>query len=269
MDKSLTLYYIPVCPFCQRIEILLALKGLTDRVKMVPVDITVPRPDWLLEKTAGSTAMPVLETEEGHVIKESLVILQYLEHRFPEPRVAQAQPWPRSVEGMLVTLAGDFLTAGYQLLTNQSLERRAKLMDALQAQYRQIDAFLLQHAPDSDFLFEQFGMAEVVFTPVFMRFWFLEYYEGWQLPETSEYQRVARWRDACLAHGAVKQVSREQIIKLYYDYSRGAVNGAVPSGRACSSMSFAPDWTVRPWPPRDKYGPAASDAELGLVTQIG
>lgn len=28
---------------------------------------------------------------------------------------------------------------------------------------------------------------------------------------------------------------------------------------------FEPDWPQRPWPPRDKWGAGATDAELGLV----
>ena len=39
---ELTVYHIPVCPFCQRLEILLALKGLQDRVRFVVIDITQP-----------------------------------------------------------------------------------------------------------------------------------------------------------------------------------------------------------------------------------
>ena len=43
---------------------------------------------------------------------------------------------------------------------------------------------------------EEFGWAETVFTPFFMRFWFLEYYEGFALPEEPAYARVRAWRDA-------------------------------------------------------------------------
>jgi glutathione S-transferase len=77
--------------------------------------------------------------------------------------------------------------------------------------------------------------------------------------------RVRRWRDACLAHPAAQQVSREEVVKAYYDYARGAGNGALPEGRQVSSFAFAPHWSTRPWPPREKYGPGATDAELGLV----
>lgn len=40
-----TLHHIPVCPFCQRFEILLARKGLRDEVDFQVVDITKPRAD--------------------------------------------------------------------------------------------------------------------------------------------------------------------------------------------------------------------------------
>jgi glutathionyl-hydroquinone reductase len=38
-----TVYHIPVCPFSQRLEILLALKGLRGAVDFHVVDITKPR----------------------------------------------------------------------------------------------------------------------------------------------------------------------------------------------------------------------------------
>ncbi len=98
-------------------------------------------------------------------------------------------------------------------------------------QYEKLDDFLLQHSPAGPFLFEDFGWAETVFTPFFMRFWFLEYYEDFQLPLDGRYARVQRWIDACLAHPAAQQVCKEEIVKLYYDYAMGAGNGAFLPGR--------------------------------------
>lgn len=258
-------YHIPVCPFCQRLDILLTLKGKRDAVDFQAIDITRPRPDWLLRKTRGTTALPVLETAEGHIIKESLVILQYLEDVYPDPPVAQHAPWPRAVEGMLTQLCGDFITQGYGWLMNQDPARRGAFREAMLAQYALLDDFLVAHAPGGPFLFDDFGWAEVVFTPFFQRFWFLEYYEGFALPNVPRYARVRQWVDACVAHPAAQQANREEIVKLYYDYSKGAGNGALLPGRTVSSFAFEPDWRSRPWPPRDKYGHSATDAELGLT----
>ena len=262
---SLAIYHIPVCPFSQRVEILLSLKGRRGEVAFQVVDITKPRPDWLLVKTKGATALPVMELPDGRILKESLVLLQYLEDIFPEPRVAQRDPYRRAIENMMTRMEGEFVTQGYTFVMNQDRARRDALRDGMLRLYARLDAFLMEHSPSGTFLFEDFGWAETVFTPFFARFWFLEYYEDFDLPADPGCARVRRWRDACLAHPAAQQVTKEEIVKAYYDYAKGAGNGALLPGRTRSSFVFEPGWPARPWPPKDKYGHAATDAELGLA----
>lgn len=258
-------HHIPVCPFSQRLEILLELKGCRDRVDFRVVDITRPRDPALLARTGGHTALPVLLADDGTVLRESLVILRYLEALFPQPRIAQPDPLRHAVEDLMCVQEGAFTAAGYRLVMNQDRARRDDLTQALLAQYAELDAFLCRHGGDGPFLFERFGWAEVVYTPIFMRYGFLGYYEDFELPDDARYARVRAWRDACLAHPAAQQVSREQIVKLYYDYAQGAGNGALLPGRMRSSFVFEPHWRARPWPPRAKYGAPASDAALGLL----
>ena len=76
---------------------------------------------------------------------------------------------------------------------------------------------------------------------------------------------VKAWRDECMFHPATHQVSKEEIVKLYYDYALGAGNGALLPGREISSFAFEPAWQTRPWPPKDKYTGTASDRDLGLL----
>jgi len=258
-------HHIPVCPFCQRLEILLALKGQPNAVEFRVVDITRPRDPGLLARTRGTTALPVMELPDGRVLKESLVILDYLDETVPGPVQRRPDPFEHAVEQMLIAKEGPLVTAGYRLVMNQDRGQRQPLLDALLGAFAQIDDVLLAHSPEGDFLFGAFGLAEAVFTPIFMRFWFLEYYEGFELPAGPSYDRVRRWRQACLAHPAAQQTSREQVIKMYYDYALGAGNGALLPGRQRSSFVFEPHWRTRPWPPAEKYGPSASDAALGLV----
>ena len=260
-----TIYHIPVCPFCQRLEILLALKGRQEDAGFQVVDITQPRPAWLLARTRGTTALPVMETADGHIIKESLVILQYLDDIYPERPVAQRDPYRRAVESMLTALGGDFIAQGYAWVMNQDPARRDALRVDMLKQYAQLDDFLLEHATAGPFLFDEFGWAETVFTPFFQRFWFLEYYENFELPDEPRYARVRAWVAACLSHPAAQQVTKEEVVKLYYDYAKGAGNGALLPGRSKSSFAFEPGWQTRPWPPRNKYEHGASDAELGLL----
>lgn len=257
------LHHIPVCPFSQRLEILLALKGQSDAVEFRVIDITKARDPSLLERTGGSTALPVLDTALG-VLKESLVILDYLDEVVPGPILRRADPMEHAVERMLVAKEGPLTMAGYMFLMNRDQSAREKHARKLLGLFIEIDRFLTEHTPHGTFLFDEFGLAEAVFTPILMRFWFLDYYEGFDLPDTADFARVRRWRDACLSHPATQQTSREEVVKLYYDYALGVGNGAVPEGRARSSFVFEPHWSGRPWPPSKKYATPATDASLGL-----
>lgn len=264
MHRKPTVFHIPVCPFSQRLEILLALKDRRDAIDFRVVDITKPREPALAAKTRGS-AMPVLETEDGLVLPESLVLMQYLEDRFPERPIAQRDPARRAIENLLTRLEGPFVSAGYTFVMNQDVTRREALRDELLARYAALDEFLVRYSPSRTFAFDDFGWTEAVFTPMFMRFWFVEYYEDFALPPSDRFARVRRWRDACLDHPAAQQVSREEIVKVYYDYAKNTGNGALAPGRTRSSFVFEPHWSKRPWPPKDKYGVSATDAELGLL----
>ena len=149
----LIVHHIPVCPFSQRLEILLALKGLRDQVDFRVVDITQPRPEWLLQKTRGTTALPILETPDRRILKEGLVILQYLEDVFPQPAVAQSDPYRRAVEHMMTRLEGEFCTQGYVFVMNQNPERREALREGMLKHYARLNDFLTEHAPDGTYLF--------------------------------------------------------------------------------------------------------------------
>ena len=256
-------HHIPVCPFSQRLEILLTLKGMRAAVDFHVVDITRPRDPALLRLSRGSTALPILVTGDGNVLKESLVILRYLDELFPEPRIAAPDPYGRAVENMLIAREGAFTGAGYRYVMNRAPENAEAMCAAMLAEYAWLEDFLTWQNPGGTFLFDRFGLAEAVFTPMFVRFRFLDYYEGFALPDTG-FARVRRWQDACLEHPAAQQVSREEVVKAYYDYAQGVGNGALPPGRNVSSFAFRPHWSKRPWPPRDKFAPA-SDADLGLL----
>ena len=261
MDRPIV-HHIPVCPFSQRLEILLALKDRRDAVEFRVVDITKPRDPQLLQKTRGTTALPVMELSTGRILKESLVILSYLDEIVPEA-VRRADPYEHAVERMLIAKEGALVNAGYGFVMNQDPAARQSHLDRTIKAFADLDAFLGEHVPEGPFLFESFGLAEAVFTPIFMRLWFLDYYEGFEIPDGLS--RVRHWREACLAHPAAQQVSREEIVKFYYDYAQGAGNGALLPGRERSSFVFDPDWRQRPWPPATKYGAPASDEELGLT----
>jgi len=58
---------------------------------------------------------------------------------------------------------------------NQDIGKRGEFLATLLSEYRKINDFLTAHSTNDTWLFENFTMAEVAYTPMFMRFWFLEY----------------------------------------------------------------------------------------------
>lgn len=262
--RQLRMYHIPGCPFSERIELLLDLKGLGGIMADHEIDISQPRPAWLLAKTRGTTALPALELENGQVLKESMVIMRYVENRFPDPAIARSDPYEHAVEAMLCATDGQLTGAGYRMILNRDPAKRDDHKAEVDAQYARIDDFLRHYAPNGDFLLDRFGWAEVAFTPMFKRLRFLDYYEAYQVP--AHLTRLLRWRDACLSHPVARRHhSHDELMTLYYDYSQGGGNGRLPEGRSVSSFTLDPPWNARPMPPRDKWGPAATDAELGLL----
>jgi glutathione S-transferase len=93
----MTLYDAARCPFCARVRIVLAEKG----VRYDPVEIDLSnRPSWLYEKNPTGK-VPVLE-EDTLVLPESAVIMEYLEERYPEPALLPSDPAQRALERLRV-----------------------------------------------------------------------------------------------------------------------------------------------------------------------
>ncbi len=262
-NAQMTIYHIPGCPYSERVEILLQLKGLHGLVEDREMDISKPRPDWFLKKTLGTTSMPVLDTPQG-TLKESVVILRYLDETYPEKRIAQADPYRHAIESMLVATDGAFVVPGYNMVKNRDPDARDTFRSAVDAQFARLNTFLMHYSPDGTYLFDDFGWAEIAFTPLLKRLCMLDYYENYEVPKA--FIRVRKWREACLAHPAAQERKVEEVVKLYYDYSQGFGGGNIPPGRTASSFTLDPHWSTRPMPPRDKWSRLATDAELGLLS---
>jgi glutathione S-transferase len=77
--RTVKLYDAARCPFCARVRITLAEKGIDHET--VEIDLR-NRPDWIYELNP-SGRVPVLD--DGFVLPESAVIMEYLDERYAEP----------------------------------------------------------------------------------------------------------------------------------------------------------------------------------------
>ena len=154
---AMTLYDAPRCPYCARVRIVLAEKGVPHET--VTIDLS-DRPRWLLEHNPPHGRVPVLD-EEGWILPESAVIAEYLDERFPEPALLPADPGARAVVRLLV-LRFDDLGDAYYAFRRGAPGAAAELAAAVAV----LEALLTQ-AP---FLSgPAFGLADVAYLPWLLR----------------------------------------------------------------------------------------------------
>ena len=106
----ITLYDADRCPYCARVRIALAEKGI--EYETVEIDID-DRPAWLYEKNPLGR-VPILE-EDAFVLPESAVINEYLEERYLEPPLWPADAGERALARLLVFRFDEFSKPYYAL----------------------------------------------------------------------------------------------------------------------------------------------------------
>jgi glutathione S-transferase len=94
----ITLYDAARCPYCARVRIVLAEKGV--EFDVVEIDLS-DRPAWLYE-TNPAGRVPVVEEDGGRPLPESAVIMEFLEERYPEPALLPPDPADRAAVRLLV-----------------------------------------------------------------------------------------------------------------------------------------------------------------------
>jgi stringent starvation protein A len=153
----MTLYDADRCPYCARVRLVLAEKGVPHET--VVVDLA-DRPAWIYEKNATGR-VPVLE-EDAFVLPESDVICEYLEERYPEPPLLPDDPAERALARLAIFRFDDRLGDDYYAL------RRGEegAADRLAARLADLDAEL-EARP---FLTgREFGLADVAYLPWVLR----------------------------------------------------------------------------------------------------
>ena len=152
----ITLYDADRCPYCARVRIVLAEKGI--EYETVEVDLD-DRPAWIYEKNPLGR-VPVLE-EDTFVLAESAVIDEYLDERYPDPSLWPADPAERALGRMLV-FRFDELSKPYYALRRGDDGAPERLDAALAT----LEAVLQGQRFLSG---REFGLADVAYVPWILR----------------------------------------------------------------------------------------------------
>jgi glutathione S-transferase len=101
------LYDAPRCPYCARVRIALAEKGLA--YETVEIDLR-NRPEWIYELNPTGK-VPILD--DGFVLPESAVVMEYLEERHPEAPLLPRDPKERALARLQVFRFDELLGDDY------------------------------------------------------------------------------------------------------------------------------------------------------------
>lgn len=151
-----TLYTAERCPYAARVRIVLAEKGIG--YDAVEVDLN-DRPAWLYDKNPLGR-VPVYEEEDGLVLPESCVIMEYLDERFPEPALWPADAAERALGRLWLERFDDRLGDAYYAV------RRGEPRDILDAKLAG-----LEHALEAQPYLSgrQYGLADAGYVPWILR----------------------------------------------------------------------------------------------------
>jgi len=166
----ITLYDADRCPYCARVRIVLAEKGL--EYETVVIDLA-NRPDWLYEKNPLGK-VPVLE-EDGFILPESEVIMQYLDERYPEPALMPADPADRALVRLVIDRFDTNLGDSYYAFRRGDPDGEQRLRHCLSFFERNVGRW-----PD------RFGLAEIAYVPWLIRLRDLLGFDLSDYPATSE-----------------------------------------------------------------------------------
>lgn len=192
----LTLYDAARCPYCARVRIVLAEKGIGYETVEIDLD---RRPQWLLELNPPRGKVPIID-EGGFVLPESAVIMEYLEERYPEPSLLPADPAVRAACRLRIGRFDELGDPYYDLYFDRPAGSAKRVLEALgELDRRLADAPYLAGG--------EYGLTDIAYVPWLFR---AETRLGLDL---APFEALLAWRDRLLERPAIA-AEREVVLAL-------------------------------------------------------
>lgn len=153
------------CPYVERSRIVLEEKGVDYEVTNIDLS---DKPDWFLEISPRGK-VPVLRVDERPIF-ESYVINEFLEERFPDPRMLPGDVFERARSRSWIVYNNDEIMgpAATLFYTRDDDEKIDAARKDLRRALVRIDEQLGKY--DGKFFFaDTFGLIDAVYAPIFTR----------------------------------------------------------------------------------------------------
>ncbi len=176
---AIRLFQSQTSMFCEKIRIVLAMKGVPYEI----VDVKKDERKSLIEYS-GQRKVPVIDFE-GQRIIDSTLIAEFLEERFPEPNVYPRGATEKGLCLMLEDWADEVLNLPrHGLRRAENPEARKEAERGLLVHIRSLDHFL----SSKGFIFDRMTMADIaIFTQLHYLYTVLKY----EIP--ASYKTVHAW----------------------------------------------------------------------------
>ena len=191
MDYELVSF--PICPFGQRVRIVLLHKRVAHTVRHINPGSP---PDWFGELSPLGKA-PLLRVDADAVLFESAAINEFIDETSPPP-LMPAEPRVRAAHRAWIAFADEAQRDLGKLAMAHDAEAHAAALQAMQGHLGRIEAAL---GDGPWFAGDDFSLVDASFAPIWMRLRLLE--EAAPLRLLEELPRSAAWSAALLALPAV------------------------------------------------------------------
>jgi len=162
------LYDFPRCPYCQKVRLALAEKGLEyDRVLVDLIKREQKEGDFIKMNPYGK--VPVLVDGET-VLYESSVINEYLEEKYPDPPLMPSEPASKARTRMLCYFADNHFNTPWfniyrELLLKNNGDRDTGLIETSKAELSQYMERLDRELEGKQYLLGAYTLADIALTP--------------------------------------------------------------------------------------------------------
>lgn len=203
-QSSFTLVSHPLCPFVQRVAIVLLEKGIP--FERIDVDLR-DRPDWF-QAMSPTGKVPLLKVTDGEasefVLFESVAICEYLEEVYPEPALHPVNALSRAQHRAWIEFASATLADAWGYLNATDPKTALGKTAALRGKLERFDREL---SDGPYFSGERLSMVDIAVAPVFRYFDILGHES--HHPLFDGLNRVADWRRALASRFSIQAAVAE------------------------------------------------------------
>jgi len=190
------------CPFSHRVHLLLAAKQIPHH--KIYVDL-IEKPEWYKDYSplGKVPALQLTGIEDEPTLVESLIIAEYLDQQYPQPRLFPTDPLQKALDKILIERFAPVVSAIYPVLTcNPNAPA-----DAIEKFENSLDVFEVELAKRGTpyFAGQTIGIVDYMIWPWFERLSVIEY----RLPEEynfdeKRFPKITKWIADLKADSVVK-----------------------------------------------------------------